>query len=66
MRDKILIIGAGGQIGTELTEALRQIYGEEWVIASDIRENLDIANYQKVDVTDKDSNNESLSVTSTF
>lgn len=55
MRDKILIIGAGGQIGTELTEALRQIYGEEWVIASDIRENLDIANYQKVDVTDKDS-----------
>ena len=36
--DKILIIGAGGQIGVELTLALRKIYGRNNVIATDIRE----------------------------
>ncbi len=34
---KILIIGACGQIGVELTLALRKIHGNENVIASDIR-----------------------------
>jgi len=37
MSAKILIIGACGQIGTELTQKLRSIYGTENVIASDIR-----------------------------
>ncbi len=37
MTPKILIIGACGQIGTELTQKLRSIYGTENVIASDIR-----------------------------
>ena len=37
MSTKILIIGACGQIGTELTHKLREIYGVENVIASDIR-----------------------------
>ncbi|MFN3942812.1 MAG: L-threonine 3-dehydrogenase [Flavobacterium sp.] len=37
MNTKILIIGACGQIGTELTHQLRAIYGNENVIASDIR-----------------------------
>lgn len=37
MNPKILIIGACGQIGTELTHKLRQLYGTENVIASDIR-----------------------------
>lgn len=37
MSAKILIIGACGQIGTELTHRLRTIYGKENVIASDIR-----------------------------
>lgn len=37
MNPKILIIGACGQIGTELTHKLREIYGVENVIASDIR-----------------------------
>ncbi|MGB5554884.1 MAG: NAD-dependent epimerase/dehydratase family protein [Flavobacteriaceae bacterium] len=38
MPKPILIIGACGQIGTELTLALREKYGNENVIASDIRE----------------------------
>lgn len=38
MSTKILIIGACGQIGSELTLKLRTIYGNENVIASDIRE----------------------------
>nr|WP_321414945.1 NAD-dependent epimerase/dehydratase family protein [uncultured Allomuricauda sp.] len=38
MHKPILIIGACGQIGTELTFELRSMYGAENVIASDIRE----------------------------
>ncbi len=38
--DKILVIGAGGQIGTELTTYLRKEYGDKNVIASDIRATL--------------------------
>jgi len=38
MQKSILILGACGQIGTELTFALREKYGNENVVASDIRE----------------------------
>ena len=38
MSKSILIIGACGQIGTELTLKLRSLYGRDSVIASDIRE----------------------------
>ena len=38
MAGKILIIGAFGQIGTELTLKLPDIYGNDQVVASDIRE----------------------------
>ena len=38
MKKRILIIGACGQIGTELTAYLREIFGRHKVIASDIRE----------------------------
>jgi len=45
MNPKILIIGACGQIGTELTKKLRSMYGVDNVIASDIRKlNIDIVN----------------------
>ena len=42
MTKSILIIGACGQIGTELTLALREKYGDANVIASDIREGTDV------------------------
>ena len=45
MNKTILILGACGQIGTELTLALRQKYGNESVVASDIRRS-DLAELQ--------------------
>lgn len=43
--ERILIIGAAGQIGSELTIELRKIYGNENVFATDIKEpNEDIKN----------------------
>ena len=55
---KVLIIGAGGQIGSELTHKLREIHGNNNVVASDIRfSNLDIVNSGLFEVLDaKDFN----------
>jgi nucleoside-diphosphate-sugar epimerase len=38
LKEKILVIGASGQIGVELTLALRKMYGGANVVASDLRE----------------------------
>lgn len=37
MQERVLIVGSSGQIGTDLVLSLRKIYGNENVIASDIR-----------------------------
>ncbi len=53
---KILVTGALGQIGSELTAALKKIYGNDNVVTSDIRDG-DIAEeflpYEKLNVLDK-------------
>ncbi|MEJ2112500.1 MAG: NAD-dependent epimerase/dehydratase family protein [Flavobacteriaceae bacterium] len=53
MSSKILILGACGQIGSELTHELRLIYGNENVIASDISyANLEVVNSGIFEITD--------------
>ena len=55
--DKILVIGAGGQLGTELTKALADRVGNEKVIATDFDENLsskfDYCTFRTLNVMDK-------------
>jgi len=57
-KEKILVIGASGQIGVELTQALRKIYGAANVIASDLREENELLHgtgpYVSLDVMNKE------------
>jgi len=57
-KDRILVIGASGQIGVELTLALRKIYGGANVVASDLREENDLLRgtgpYVSLDVMNKE------------
>lgn len=57
-KDKILVIGACGQIGVELTLALRKIYGAANVVASDLREENELLKgtgpYVSMDVMNKE------------
>ncbi|MCL4137390.1 UNVERIFIED_CONTAM: hypothetical protein GTU68_043374 [Idotea baltica] len=59
MKTVVLVLGASGQIGTELTEKLRQIYGNNHVIASDIREGnaamMASGPFEIIDATDKET-----------
>ena len=59
MSEIILILGASGQIGNELTQKLRVLYGNNNVIASDIREgNKDMmlsGPFELIDATDKNT-----------
>ena len=52
--ERILVIGANGQIGSELVEALAEIHGEENVIAGDIgaRSLAGAQRYETLDVLD--------------
>ena len=58
VKDKILVIGASGQIGVELTLALRKIYGNANVVASDLREENELLKgtgpYVSMDVMNKE------------
>lgn len=58
---RILITGANGQIGVELTERLRRDYGENNVIASDVRETgQDAGPFRILDVRDANMVHEAL------
>lgn len=58
IKEKILVIGASGQIGVELTLALRKIYGNANVVASDLREENELLKgtgpYVSLDVMNKE------------
>lgn len=58
MKNKILILGACGQIGIELTSRLRNIYGADNVVASDIREGsmsmMQAGPFEVIDATSKE------------
>lgn len=52
---KSLVIGALGQVGSELVEMLRDKHGAENIIASDIKEHIDsVGPYEVLDVMDKE------------
>jgi len=57
-KEKILVIGASGQIGVELTLGLRKIYGNANVVASDLREENELLKgtgpYVSLDVMNKE------------
>lgn len=54
---RILVIGAGGQIGTELVLALREKFGNEQVVAADVKADCPVhltdGPYVKMDVLDR-------------
>jgi nucleoside-diphosphate-sugar epimerase len=57
MQDKVLVIGACGQVGTELVENLQRMHGGDNVVASDIRESssevFKASPFELLDVLDK-------------
>lgn len=59
LKKRILILGACGQIGTELTAKMRDIYGNNNVIASDINQGsvalMNSGPFEVIDATDYDA-----------
>jgi nucleoside-diphosphate-sugar epimerase len=56
MSETILVIGSSGQIGTELVEELRNQFGNDKVIASDIKEPQNVQNgpFEVLDILNKE------------
>ena len=58
-RPNILVVGAGGQVGTELVRELRAQYGSDRIIASDVKETTNeillAGPFEILDVMDKDA-----------
>lgn len=58
MKDTILVIGSSGQIGTELVMRLREMYGNDHVVASDIRpsseEVMTSGPFEELDIMDEE------------
>ncbi|MDO5607925.1 MAG: NAD-dependent epimerase/dehydratase family protein [Capnocytophaga sp.] len=56
MNTKILLTGAGGQLGSELTEALAQKFGAENIVATDVNEKaaalFDYCTFEVLDIQD--------------
>lgn len=59
MKETILVTGSSGQIGTELVMSLRKIYGNNHVVASDIKEPIaevmESGPYEKLNVMDREN-----------
>ncbi|MBT6808227.1 MAG: NAD-dependent epimerase/dehydratase family protein [Flavobacteriales bacterium] len=57
MMERILIIGSSGQIGTELVMELRRMYGNDNVVASDIRQSckevMETGPFETLDIMDE-------------
>ena len=57
--EKILVIGAAGQLGSELTKSLSDLYGGEQVIATDLNESarskFDYCKFEVLDIMDKEA-----------
>ncbi|WP_026953755.1 NAD-dependent epimerase/dehydratase family protein [Algoriphagus vanfongensis] len=55
--EKILVIGAAGQLGSELTKSLSDIYGGDQVIATDLHESarskFDYCRFEALDIMDQ-------------
>ena len=56
MKESVLVIGANGQIGSELVEELRKAYGDKHVVGTDIKpasaETLHHGPFEQLDVLD--------------
>src|SRR5690606_22258619 len=57
MQENILVLGASGQIGTDLVEVLRALHGNDRVIATDLKKPsahiLDTGPFEEVDALDR-------------
>ncbi|WP_075351557.1 NAD-dependent epimerase/dehydratase family protein [Algoriphagus marinus] len=57
--EKILVIGAAGQLGSELTKSLTDLFGSESVIATDLQESarskFDYCRFEVLDVMNKEA-----------